>query len=189
MDPHSLAGRHREDVVPEVFAVFDVILVGVGPIKFDFLALVGDGVDALLVAALGDEVALVVVAAEELVRCEKTSFSKAVTSTADSAICFLRSVTFGEAAGSILESRMLFSSLASSACITDLSADLYLLNASFTWGSKSWFKKRTISSRFVFMMRLDAEVQVGLIQLEQFFEQVAELFEFVGTSSLPRLCG
>jgi len=54
-------------VVAQVLARFDVVLVGVGPVELDLLALVGDGVDAFLVAAQRDKVPLVVVAAEEIV--------------------------------------------------------------------------------------------------------------------------
>jgi len=45
----------------------DVVLVVVGPVELDLLALVGDGVDALLVAAKQDEIALLVVPSEEVV--------------------------------------------------------------------------------------------------------------------------
>ena len=54
-----------EGVVAQVLAGLDVVLVLVGPVERDLLALVGDGVDARLVDALGEEVALGVVAAEE----------------------------------------------------------------------------------------------------------------------------
>ena len=54
-----------EGVVAQVLAGLDVVLVRVGPVELDLLALVGDGVDARLVDALGEEVALGVVAAEE----------------------------------------------------------------------------------------------------------------------------
>ena len=56
-----------ESVVAQVFAGLDVVVVLVGPVESDLLALVGDGVDARLVNALGEEVALGVVAAEEAI--------------------------------------------------------------------------------------------------------------------------
>ncbi len=56
-----------EGVVAEAFAGLDVVLVRVGPVELDLLALVGDGVDAGLVDALAEEVALRVVAAKETV--------------------------------------------------------------------------------------------------------------------------
>ena len=61
-------GLEAEGVVAQVFAGLDVVLVLVGPVQRDFLALVGDGVDARLVDALGQEVAFRVVAAEEAVQ-------------------------------------------------------------------------------------------------------------------------
>ena len=67
MNSHPLARWASEDVVTEVFAALDVILVVVGPVQLDFFPLVGNGVDAFLVPAQRDEVALVVVAAEEVV--------------------------------------------------------------------------------------------------------------------------
>ena len=54
-----------EGVVAQVLARLDVVLVLVGPVKRDFLALVGDGVNTRLIDALGEKVALRVVAAEE----------------------------------------------------------------------------------------------------------------------------
>jgi len=54
-----------EAVVPKVLAGLDVVLVRVGPVQLDLFALVGDRVDAGLVDALAEEVAVRVVAAEE----------------------------------------------------------------------------------------------------------------------------
>src|SRR5579885_2156085 len=61
------SGGEREGVVAQVLARFDVVLIVVGPVEFHLLALVGDGVNALLVATLGDEVAFAVVTAKEVV--------------------------------------------------------------------------------------------------------------------------
>ena len=61
------AGLQGKGVVAQVFAGLDVVLVLVGPVQLDLFALVGNRVDAGLVDALGEKVALVVVAAEELV--------------------------------------------------------------------------------------------------------------------------
>ena len=61
-----LVGRPQaESVVAQVLVRLDVVLVLVGPMERDLLALVGDCVDAWLVDALGEKVALGVVAAEE----------------------------------------------------------------------------------------------------------------------------
>jgi hypothetical protein len=49
----ALAGGELERVVAQVLAGLDVVLIVVGPVELDLLALVGDGVDALLVAAQG----------------------------------------------------------------------------------------------------------------------------------------
>ena len=50
----------------EVLGSLDIVLIVVGPVKIDFLAVVGDGVLLTLgVAALRDEVAVLVVANEE----------------------------------------------------------------------------------------------------------------------------
>ena len=54
-----------EGVVAQVLACLDVILVLVGPVERDLLALIGDCVDTGLVDALGEKVALRVVASEE----------------------------------------------------------------------------------------------------------------------------
>ena len=63
----DLAGL--EGVVAEVFAGLNVVLVLVGPVQMHFLAVVGDGVAlATGVAAFGNDVAVVVVAAEEAVQ-------------------------------------------------------------------------------------------------------------------------
>src|SRR5579885_1759555 len=61
------AGGEQGGVIAQVLARFDVVLVVIGPVEFDLLALVGDGVNALLVATLGDEVAFAVVTAKEVV--------------------------------------------------------------------------------------------------------------------------
>ena len=42
-----------EGIVAQVLIGFDVILVAVGPLELDLLALIGDGIDAWLVDALG----------------------------------------------------------------------------------------------------------------------------------------
>ena len=53
-------------VVAEVRLGLDVVLVAVGPVQVDLFAVVGDGVALVApVAALGDEIAVLVVAAEE----------------------------------------------------------------------------------------------------------------------------
>ncbi len=58
----------REAVVGEGLARLDVVLVEVGPVEEDLLAVVGDGVlVALAVAPLRDKVAVVVVAGEEAI--------------------------------------------------------------------------------------------------------------------------
>jgi hypothetical protein len=54
-------------------------------VEFDLLALVGDGIDAGLVDALGEEIALGVVAAEEAVEVVVDLASSAFTSTASPA--------------------------------------------------------------------------------------------------------
>lgn len=62
----ALGGGKGEAVVVEVDAGLDVVLVEVGPMEVHFLAVVGDGVFVgAAVAALGDEVAVLVVAGEE----------------------------------------------------------------------------------------------------------------------------
>lgn len=50
-----------EAVVAEVLGGLDVVLVGVGPVELDLLALVRDGIDARLVAAQAEEIAVLVV--------------------------------------------------------------------------------------------------------------------------------
>ncbi len=70
VDPHRIAlglWAEPERVVLQVFGRFDVVLVGVGPVELDLLALVGNRVNAVLVDALADEVAFAVVATEEAV--------------------------------------------------------------------------------------------------------------------------
>ena len=54
-----------ESVILEIFGSLDIILVLVSPIKFHFLTLVRNGINALLIATLRDKVALIVVAVEE----------------------------------------------------------------------------------------------------------------------------
>ena len=62
----SYAIRSLPGVISKMFGGFNVILVMVGPVEVDFLAIVGDSV-ALFpgVAPLGDEIAVLVVSAEE----------------------------------------------------------------------------------------------------------------------------
>ena len=63
---HGDAAGGLVGVVGEVLAGLDVVLVVVGPVEIDLFAVVGDGVAlAFGVAALADEVAVLVVAAEE----------------------------------------------------------------------------------------------------------------------------
>src|SRR5690606_42136734 len=53
-------------IICEILTCFDVILVVVGPVKIDFLTIVGNGVAFLFgVTALGNEVAVLPVAAEK----------------------------------------------------------------------------------------------------------------------------
>jgi hypothetical protein len=54
-----------EAVVGEVLAALGVVLILVGPVQHHLFTRVGDGVGVALVAALADEVAVVVVAGEE----------------------------------------------------------------------------------------------------------------------------
>src|SRR5919197_1331001 len=54
-----------EGIVAQVLAGLDVVLVAVGPVELDLLALIGNGIDARLIDALGEEVALRVISAEE----------------------------------------------------------------------------------------------------------------------------
>ena len=56
---------NSKTIVAEILGRLDIILIRIGPIQFHLLALVGYGIDVLLVTALGDEIASVVVAAEE----------------------------------------------------------------------------------------------------------------------------
>ncbi len=68
MHAHRVRGVFRsqaERVVAQILAGLDVILIRVGPVEFHFLALVRDGVHAGLVHALREEIAFGVVAAEE----------------------------------------------------------------------------------------------------------------------------
>ena len=63
---HRYAVRGLPVVVVEVLGGLDVVLVAVGPVEIDLLAVVGDGVPLIAaVAALRDEVAVLVVAAEK----------------------------------------------------------------------------------------------------------------------------
>ena len=62
----SLAIRQLERVVAQKFAGLDVVLVGVGPMQFHFLAFVGNGIDAGLVAAQRQKIAAGIIAAEEI---------------------------------------------------------------------------------------------------------------------------
>ena len=68
---HAPAAGQSEGVSAEGFGGFDVILVGVRPVQFDFLAFVGKGVDIFLVAAQTEEVALAVIPAEEVAQIGK----------------------------------------------------------------------------------------------------------------------
>jgi hypothetical protein len=62
---HRAAVFQLEAVVAEVLAALGVVLILVGPVQHHLFARVGDGVGVALVAALADEVAVVVVAGEE----------------------------------------------------------------------------------------------------------------------------
>ena len=67
--PRCSLGIDREGVGGVVLSGLDVVLVGVGPVQLHLLAVVGDQVGRTApggVATLGDEVALAVVAAEEV---------------------------------------------------------------------------------------------------------------------------
>jgi hypothetical protein len=70
VDAHGLGrivGLQPEGVVAQIFTGLDVVLVTVGPVEFDLLALIRDRVDARPIDALGQKVALGIVAAEEAV--------------------------------------------------------------------------------------------------------------------------
>jgi hypothetical protein len=54
-----------EGIVTQVLTGLDVVLVAVGPVELDLLALVWDSVDARLIDTFGEEVALRVITAEE----------------------------------------------------------------------------------------------------------------------------
>ena len=56
-----------EGIVPEVLRRFDIILILIGPVEFDFLAFIWNGVDALLVSPLGNEVPFFIITVEEAV--------------------------------------------------------------------------------------------------------------------------
>src|SRR5690606_4758544 len=62
---HRATVFQLEAVVAEVFAALGVVLILVGPVQHHLFARVGDGVGVALVAALADEVAVLVVAREE----------------------------------------------------------------------------------------------------------------------------
>jgi hypothetical protein len=63
---HGHAAGGLPGVIGEVLGGLDVVLFVVGPVERDLLAVVGDGVAFLFgVAPLGDEVAVLPVAAEE----------------------------------------------------------------------------------------------------------------------------
>ena len=64
VDRHAIGGLPV--VVVEMLVGLDVVLIAVGPVEIDLLSVVGNGVSLVAgVAALGDEVAFGVVAAEK----------------------------------------------------------------------------------------------------------------------------
>ena len=67
LEVDAMAVGRLEGVIAEVLGGLDVVLVRVGPVELDLLALIGDGVDAFLVATKRDEITFVVVAVEEVI--------------------------------------------------------------------------------------------------------------------------
>ena len=59
----------NESVILEVFAGLDVILILICPVQLYFFAFIRDSVHAFLVAALGNEVAVLIVPVKEGVQC------------------------------------------------------------------------------------------------------------------------
>ena len=58
--------RRFEGVIGKILAGFYVVLVGIRPVQLDFLALIGNGIRTILVAALGYKITVVIVAGEEV---------------------------------------------------------------------------------------------------------------------------
>ena len=58
-------GIQTEAVIAQGFAAFDVVLIFVGPVQYDFFALLRDSVGAVFVDATGEKVTFVIVAVKE----------------------------------------------------------------------------------------------------------------------------
>ena len=85
-------------VVAEILGRLDIILVGIGPIQFHLLALVGYGIYILLVAALGDEISTIVIAAKEYGKM-RIHFVFQLLTIAASSYTFLKLFYFGSIVG------------------------------------------------------------------------------------------
>src|ERR1700730_11496068 len=69
-DTHSvfdITWPKSEGVVAKILTCLDVILVAVGPVELDLLTLIGNRIDIGLIDSLREEIALMVVPAEEAV--------------------------------------------------------------------------------------------------------------------------
>ena len=56
---------NNKGVVFEVFTGLDIVLILIRPVQLHFLALIGDGIDAFLIATFGNEVSVFVVTAKK----------------------------------------------------------------------------------------------------------------------------
>lgn len=83
----------RADKLVHVKERLDIILVAVGPMKVDFLAVIGNGIPlGFGVAAPGDEVAVLVIAAEKSVEMVENGDFDRLTALFDATGCLLTRV-------------------------------------------------------------------------------------------------
>ena len=181
-----------EGVVAQVLAGLDVVLVLVGPVELDLLAFVGDGVDARLVDALGEEVAFGVVAAEEAERGGRRLRSPGRSCPRHSSrACARNSLTFWATSrdrhpAPEPASMALASSFSSSA----LSAVLYMAELpGYLWQQILVEELRHFGALGVHDA-VETEVQVGLVELEQLLQQGLQSFVFLAHLAIPflRVC-
>ncbi len=183
-------GPQAEGVVAQVLAGLDVVLVLVGPVQGDLFAFIGDGVDTGLVDALREEVALRVVPAEEAVQVVvDLVFERA---DVDGALHLLAKLThLGRGVRVDAGVGQLRHHLVELALELRAVGRLILREGVLHLREKIALEELRHLARLGVHDPIDAEVEIGLIELEQLLKQGDQLLELggVGVShcSLPCL--
>src|SRR5687767_8318497 len=95
MRGHAVGGG--ESVIGKVLGRFDVVLIVVGPIKINFLTVVGNGITLSLgVATLGDKVTILIVAAEKGIKVVVNGGFEGVPPTRACRFCLCVKILFTE---------------------------------------------------------------------------------------------